>query len=173
MRMHQRKVLAGLLFCLAFGGKVNAESSAREPWLRLETRGCLGVCPIYSLTVYRDGAFAFDGRRFVVRRGMKRGRLQATELTSLRKALVESGFLTLADHCCDCRERTDHPWSVIQVTQEGVSKKVEHYHGCSTAPRSVPVLEDAMVTATRALRWIGTYEERERRTKQWISESRR
>jgi len=113
--------------------------------------------------VSSDGHVRYQGQQFVILRGDQQRWLRAREVGKLRTAIEESGFSSLDSGCCGCREHTDHPWTVIQVVTDGVAKTIEHYHGCSTTPRTIPILEDEIVSIAGASRWIGTADQRSRR----------
>jgi hypothetical protein len=164
--MERRALLIGL--CAWTSGRAMGEPKGprrKEPWIRLERSACYGTCPVFSLEVFLDGEVTFDGRRCVMRKGRFRRRLAATHLSQLKAAVDDSSFWNLAMDCCSCRELTDHPWTVIEITKgdaEKTTKTIKHYHGCTSAPRVVPMLEDAIISATDATKWIGTFEERDR-----------
>src|SRR5262245_8815099 len=49
--------------------------------------GCLRTCPIYRLTVCRDGTVVYDGSRFVKEKGRHVRRLTAPELQAIAAVL--------------------------------------------------------------------------------------
>jgi hypothetical protein len=133
--------------------------------IRIETRACYGTCPEYSLAVSFDGKVAYEGRHCVIRKGAAGSRLTEAELAKLKKAIEKSGFWGLATSCCNCRELTDAPWTIIEVTKsetDRARKTIEHYYGCRSAPKAVSQLEETIISITRATKWIGTEQERTR-----------
>jgi len=141
----------------------NSAEAKHVAWIKYETTSCFGVCPVFAIRVFEDGRIEYEGRRFVMQRGLRFGRLSSKRLEELRQAVAE--FKQLATHCCDCADRTDAPTTIIEVHGDEGNKTVRHYHGCESAPASISVLEDKIFTLTRAVRWVGS--ESERRKQKW------
>jgi hypothetical protein len=164
-------MLRRTILALAVAAALRSSTAAASPtpgraWLRMETTACLGTCPEFTLTVYEDGEVAFDGHHCVIRRGLNRRRLSAESLQALHQQVADSGFWRLAADCCNHRDVTDAPWTYLEIAAEGdVSKRIEHYHGCRTAPAQLHALEQEILSATGATRWIGT--EKQRDAKKW------
>jgi hypothetical protein len=133
----------------------------------LETTACFGTCPEFVLTIFAGGDVEFVGSHCVIRMGISRGKLTPEAVTRLEKAVAGSPFWQLSPKCCICREETDHPWTYLEVSRAGTddAKTIRHYHGCLSAPAGLTALEDAILTETGAIKWIGSREER--RAKRW------
>jgi len=156
-----RSLSIALLIWAALGALPDSAVAGRgEPWIRLETWACYGTCPVYVVSVSRDGQVSYQGKEFVLQTGARRRSLRIAELTRLQKAVEESGFWGLSEKCCDCRDVTDNPWTVVEVVKDGATKKIAHYDGCQSAPRTVPELAVTIVSLTGAIKWIGTHEQR-------------
>ena len=144
---------------------VTASAAPKGPWLSFETTACLGICPVYTVRVFSSGRIEYDGKRFVIQRGHRFGRLPAGRLEKLRQAVTEAGFNDLPANCCDCHDKTDAPTMIIGIHSEEGTKSVRHYHGCLSAPSSISELEKKIVALTGVSRWIGT--EAEIRKQKW------
>jgi hypothetical protein len=81
-------------------------------------------------------------------------------MEQLRHAVAKSDFLTLSVDCCNCRNVTDLPTTVLEIVVGGSSKQISHYHGCFSAPAWLVALENKIDEASGASRWIGTPAER-------------
>ena len=138
-------------------------------WISLERTECFGTCPVFSLAVFPDGRLIYNGKRFVMRRGVELASLPATTVDQLRRAIEESHFATLDRECCDCRTKTDAPWTFVVIADESGHKSIRHYHGCSSVPGSLTALEDAVIGLTGATQWVGTDAERQRQN--WTRDS--
>jgi hypothetical protein len=138
-------------------------------WISLERKECFGTCPVFALTVFPDGRLFYNGKRFVMRQGVERASLPAATVDQLRRAIEESHFATLDSNCCDCRTKTDAPWTYVEIADESGQKLIRHYHGCSSVPGSLTALEDAVIRLTGATKWIGTDAERQRQN--WTRDS--
>lgn len=168
--MTKAMVLTAVIACAsvrtsnAFGGSVKA------PWISLKRTECYGTCPVFTLHVFADGRVEYDGKRFVIRRGMVRTHLGPAKLETLRQVVAEANVSALDRHCCDCRTETDAPWTYLEISYETGPKSIDHYHGCSSAPRALSVLEEAIISTAGVPKWIGS--ERERRRQKWTRSSR-
>ena len=166
--MHRRPIVMAPLVWAVWGTLPPLAAAGQEPWIRLETRGCFGTCPAYTLSVSRDGRVTFRGEKFVLRKGVHRRSLGAADLARLQKAVEESDFWKLSEDCCNCRDVTDHPWTILEIAKAGATKKISHYDGCRAAPHTVPELAGNIVSLTGVLKWIGTAEQRARlRSPHW------
>ena len=122
---------------------------------RLERTPCLGYCPSYTVDISHDGAVRYEGHDCVMSTGTATGRLGPNELAELRWVFVHSGFQTIDEHCCDCRDRTDNPWAIITFADGGPAKTVRDYYGCKRTPKAIRSLGDKIDRIVRSDRWIG------------------
>lgn len=60
--------------------------------IKLRKTACFGKCPIYELTVDKDGKLHFDGLDFVLVKGKKEIQLSATEFQTLKGYLSKTTF---------------------------------------------------------------------------------
>jgi hypothetical protein len=148
----------------AFGGP------AKAPWISLRRTECYGTCPVFTLRVFGDGRFEYEGKRFVIRRGRVRAYLAPAKLEILRQAVAEANLAVLDRHCCDCRTRTDAPWTYLEIVDQTGLKSIDHYHGCSSAPKRLSVLEETIVSTAGVPKWTGSDSERSRQ--KWTKDSR-
>ena len=152
--------LAGLVAPGAQAGVPKGEVG--QPWIRIERTLCYGTCPAFTVQITPEGDVTYDGTRFVMRRGVAKRRLRPAEVDKLRRAVDRAAFAKLDTHCCDCRDRTDHPWTLIDIADPNGVKSIRHYHGCSSAPGSLTALEETIISLSGAAKWIGSEPERHR-----------
>jgi hypothetical protein len=138
-------------------------------WISLQRTECFGTCPSFHLSVLPDGRVIYNGYRFVMHKGDQRAALPAATLADLHRALEDSHLETLDSNCCNCTTETDAAWTNLRVTDERGVKSISHYHGCASAPASLPLLEDAIIRLSGAIPWIGT--DAERQHQHWTRES--
>ena len=117
-------------------------SSAKAPSISLSRTECYGLCPVFTLRVFADGRVEYEGKRFVIRRGPARTHLAPAKLEALRRVVAEANVTSMDRHCCDCRTRTDAPWTYLEIADDTGLKSIDHYHGCSSAPEALSVLEE-------------------------------
>jgi hypothetical protein len=166
-----RAVLAVPLLAAACGGSPPAAplantsgpaAHAHEPLASLERTGCFGTCPIYKVTVFRDGAVEYAGEEFVKLTGKATAHLNSDVIDQL-DALFQHGYLDLEDTYTDER-MTDMPSANTSYTPVGGKPKaIKHYLGDNTAPASLTDVEDGVDRLVHIERWIGTEAERKKR----------
>ena len=100
-----------------------------------ETGPCFGACPVYRLTVQRDGAAVFEGIRFTKVQGRREFRLSparyrafASRLAPLRPRTGDVRFD--APPRCE-RVATDLPSVTVRWQQgSGRAQSLYYYYGC-------------------------------------------
>lgn len=63
--------------------------------ISLERTPCFGACPVYKVTIRRDGTLLYHGRRFVDRLGDFRARVRPSEMRRLERALNDLGYWSM------------------------------------------------------------------------------
>jgi hypothetical protein len=140
-----------------------ADPSTTQPhevMATLERTACFGSCPMYKVTVYRDGVVAYDGEMFVKQKGAHTGQITANEVADLDRAFGDAHYFDLADKYTNY-EMTDMPSANTSYAQGGRTKSIEHYYGDSKAPEALSQLEDKIDTIIHIEQFIGTQAERE------------
>jgi hypothetical protein len=153
-------VLASLVAPRTYAGDRAGDSS--RAWINIERTACYGTCPQFTLRIAADGGVVYDGKRFVMRRGVAERRLRPAEVDKLRRAVDQSGFAKLETHCCDCVTKTDAPSTLLDIADQNGLRSIRHYHGCASVPKSLSVLEESIISLSGAGKWIGSEAERER-----------
>jgi hypothetical protein len=126
-------VLAGLSLagCATTAG---AAPEARVESISYETGPCFGACPVYRVTVNRDGTGQFEGQRFTAVTGERRFavapelyRAFAAHLEPLRPA---SGERLYSGEAC-AMMATDLPSADVKWrTRDGAEQHLYFYYGC-------------------------------------------
>jgi uncharacterized protein DUF6438 len=144
-------------------GHSSAPTPGRHEHLAsIERTACYGWCPVYKLTVFRDGAVEYEGTGFVKRQGKATGHLRPDQLAALDELFQKHGYLGLADSY-EAYEVTDAP-SVYTAysTVGGKRKDVKHYLGDTKAPAVLGKIEEGIDRIVHVEQWIGTEEERQK-----------
>ncbi len=105
---------------------------------------CLGPCPVYDASLYEDGTLVYEGRRFVQLEGRRTKNVGADTVVRVKRALDDGGVRGLSWWCCNCQEATDSSTVVIGFHGSFWWKTINHYHGCSKAPRWLSAFEDSL-----------------------------
>ena len=141
-----------------------APVTATEPHVllaSLERTACYGTCPIYKVTVYRDGDIEWAGEKFVKVVGAAQGHATGEQLDKLRAAFARADYASLRDKY-EAYDVTDNPSAVTSFSDGGRVKTVSHYYGDMHAPAALGTLETAIDEILQTTRWVGTAAEREK-----------
>ena len=124
---------------------------------------CYGTCPIYTLTVYRDGKVEYVGKDFVKKKGKASGTVTAEQMAKLDKLFTDGKYLAY-NNSYESYDATDAPSAKTAYRPLGATttKTVSHYYGDMHAPRSLSELEEAFDVVVKTDRFIGTEAEREK-----------
>jgi hypothetical protein len=138
-----------------------APTGAHEPLATIERTACFGWCPIYKLTVFRDGVVEYEGEDFVKTKGKATGRLAPEALAALDELFATHGYLALDDAYTDYSV-TDMPSVNTSYSSGGRTKAIKHYLGDSKAPAALAEVENGIDRIVHVEQWIGTEDEREK-----------
>lgn len=105
----------------------------------LERTRCFGICPVYSISIYRSGCVVFVGNEHVKPIGNHFTFLNRTELISIGEQAEKSGFFNLNDEYRN-PYLTDFPTVYVEVRYKGKKKRVWHYD--AEPPRNLVEMED-------------------------------
>jgi Domain of unknown function (DUF6438) len=136
-------------------------AARHEPLVTLERTPCFGFCPVYKVTIFRDGIVEYEGKRFVKVQGRATGRLSASQLAELRALFARNGYLQLASSY-QKQQATDLPSAFTSYSPaSGRTKSVKHYLGDFSAPEALTRVEEGIDRSVHIEQWIGTPEERQ------------
>lgn len=86
---------------------------------------CYGPCPVYSVTLRRDGSAIWRGEAFTSRLGSYPGEVFEGDFENLAAFIERCGFFDWADRYAE--EVTDNPEYVLEVVRQGTTKRVVQY----------------------------------------------
>jgi hypothetical protein len=89
----------------------------------LERTACFGYCPIYKVTLRRDGTISYNGREYVDLKGAYEG--TAYGFYRLAQLIIASGYFNLKDNYTS--SATDLPSVITTVVREGKRKTITNY----------------------------------------------
>lgn len=134
---------------------------SHAPLATLERTACYGFCPVYKVTIFRDGAVEYEGEQFVKVRGRAAGRISAGQLDELDALFQRNGYLQLASSY-QKQNVTDLPSAFTSYSPApGRTKSVKHYLGDFSAPEALTRVEEGIDRIVHIEQWIGTPEERQ------------
>jgi hypothetical protein len=136
-------------------------AGSHEPLATLERTACYGFCPVYKVTIFRDGVVEYDGEQFVKVQGRATGHLGARQLAELDALFQQNGYLQLASSY-QKQTVTDLPSAFTSYSPApGRTKSVKHYLGDWSAPEALTRVEEGIDRIVHIEQWIGTLEERQ------------
>ncbi|HEX2691137.1 MAG TPA: DUF6438 domain-containing protein [Kofleriaceae bacterium] len=147
---------------MACGAACHPSPSPRhEPLATLERTPCFGFCPVYKVTIFRDGIVDYEGIRFVKTQGHATGHLDAGQLVQLRALFQQNGYLQLASSY-QRPDVTDLPSVYTSYSPApDQTKSIRHYLGDRSAPEALTRVEEGIDRIVNIEQWIGTPEERQ------------
>jgi hypothetical protein len=160
MRAWPTAVLVCAAACSQRGGEGTVPRELPDS-IVLERTSCLGMCPVYHLSVTKGGRVAFQEDATDVS-----DTTSAAAFSKLSDAFETVGFSSLPDKIQDqaglCMPvATDFPTVILTVFTKDGMKTVNDYHGCfgtngSTKEvlRRLRLLEDHVDSVAHAARWI-------------------
>ena len=135
-----------------------AQTNSNDLAVQFERLGCYGNCPAYKLTIYADGRIEYEGKKFVKQTGQAQGRITPADLTQLVAQFDKADFWTMDQYnekSCTCTVCTDMPAGITEIHNKNKSHRVEHYYGCSCAPKALWDLEKMIDQIAHTEQWIG------------------
>src|SRR5438105_14393153 len=124
--MMKRLLMASILIliaALACSAQTSSQDKDRITEVTLERTSCLGTCPDYKVTLRRDGAIIYEGRRFVQMMGTYKGETYGYD--RLVKLIVAQKYYDIKDDYS--RHITDMPSSITSVERAGKSNTIGDY----------------------------------------------
>lgn len=126
--------LAAALLLPACASSPDPGLGRRIASLTLETGPCFGACPVYRVTVNRDGTGLFQGRRFTAVTGERRFRASPAQFRALAQHLAPlrplEGVVRYAGEAC-ASMATDLPsMEVTWDTLGEARQQLYFYYGC-------------------------------------------
>jgi hypothetical protein len=124
--------------------------------IQLSRGMCFGSCPAYTVELTGDGRVRFEGRDYVDSLSPAPVTVGRDTVIAVLRAFETLKFSKLRGYGVDdCYEVTDHPSAGLILSYDGKSHEVDHYSGCSRAPRALSDLEDTIDSLLGVKRWIG------------------
>jgi hypothetical protein len=124
----------------------------------LERQACYGHCPVYVVSVDRNGLVQYEGRRFVSAFGKRTAHVAPADAASLFALANTISFRTLKPrYAVPC---TDHDTAVVTLEVGDVKTTVEHYGpgstcgGGSGAPEGLLSLEREIDRVAGTKPWV-------------------
>jgi hypothetical protein len=124
-----------LLFIMFFFSLTVTAQDFSEPSITIKHGACYGSCPIYTMTLFPDGAYFWVGEMYVGKEGFHRGKLTPQAFERAMQVLSDAHYLEFKNEYSEekdgCKEVwTDNPTIVIHVQLASSTKEISHNYGC-------------------------------------------
>lgn len=144
-----------------------------EVVVTMERTACFGTCPAYRVTITGTGYVEYEGRQYVLNRGIRQGAISPEAAIDIASALMRAHFFDASAEYFSSDEIrmyggrlrlestivTDGPSTSLQLKLGKHEKLMHLYDGYPAELREVTALIDKAVDIEQ---WIGTYCERDR-----------
>jgi len=121
-----------------------AQSVLPDFSISISKSNCLGSCPAYSMELYRDGRYVWNGRAHVSAIGTRNGGRTSDAYRQAMHLVAAADFESFKDNYetgPDCSTwTTDQQTVVVSVRNGSTGKTVRHYLGCEGFPRQDDLL---------------------------------
>ena len=134
------KIFNGILIVLVLGLLTDCTAPYRitddKLAIELQKTRCYGPCPVYTISIARNGKGLFEGKSHVEFIGLFQFRLSKKEMATLREAFQAIGFFGLENEYY--KQVMDLPTTYIFYNDGVRQKKIKDYYG---APEELSRLE--------------------------------
>jgi hypothetical protein len=143
--------VVAVLFLLGLGATAPANTSTGGMRITLERTGCSldFTCPVYKITIEDDGSIVYEGRRAVHAVGVRKSRIQPSDVRQLAQTLTDKGYFDFPASYGVCE---DGPSVKTSLEIGGRIKKIED--GCDAGPPTLRELEDEIDRVCGSRHWV-------------------
>jgi hypothetical protein len=120
----------------------------KSPFVRLSRGSCFGICPVYSITVYGNGGFVYEGTGFVQVQGKRKGRLSPKDTAELFSE-IKTQFFRLKSRYGN---ESDLPATTIVVSIQNRRKVVTDFTGTKEVEHLSELIE-RLTSVERFISW--------------------
>ncbi|MGB3545879.1 MAG: DUF6438 domain-containing protein [Saprospiraceae bacterium] len=130
---------------------MRATERPAEPMATLRRTSCYGDCPVFTLSVYPDGALRYEGKRNVEMEGTYVGKTDDAMVKSLGRFATTSRYFTFKNRYPAEDEWTaDLPMVVTTMNYNGFENEVQHQFG---GPEALTELEQRLEELIKKTVW--------------------
>ena len=92
----------------------------------IERTACFGSCPVYKISIYKDGYVLYQGRQFVEKKGAYKSTLSPEQLEEIKNTASRLGYFEMEDEYVN-PALTDFPSCITTLKVNGQRKKIRLY----------------------------------------------
>jgi hypothetical protein len=153
------RFLAMLPFALACCAFAAAPDATQIDTIALERTRCYGTCPVYKITLRRDGTVTYQGKKWVRVIGQRSHKISVDAFQRLAREAERIQFFSFKDEYVwkdnfdgSSEHVTDSPTRITTVRAGRVRKVVKNYYG---GPVALEGLEKLIDDVSGSVVWIG------------------
>ncbi len=113
--------------------------------------GCMGTCPIFSITISADGAVEYTGSAYVEFIGSRTGNISKWEVEHLFDFINDTQFFSFRDKYTQNITDQESRYTTVKMFN-GKTKTVENY--ANTAPVRLWALEELILGFEKKTKWV-------------------
>jgi len=155
MRVHSLSLVRVIMVLIVLINTVEASDSSDscKMLVKLKRDICYGSCPIYSVTICKNGDVIYDGEDYVATKGIAKSHIEQDKVDDLVKTFKKANYQTLKANYLNATI-TDQPTYYLSIMIDNQRKDISHNVGDPTTPKVVSDLEDLIDSITDTNRWI-------------------
>ena len=124
--------------------------------IKLSRTGCLGPCPIYTMTIHSAGKVFWEGEMFVKVVGKAEWDLTKEKISAIEKIIDEFKYFEISKGQSGNGRVTCMPSCITSVElKSGRYKTIDHYHGDDAWPKELTKFEDKIDRIAGTKKYIG------------------
>ena len=129
------------------------EAKPGDTSIALSRSGCLGSCPVYSISIQGDGTVTYNGRYYVSIAGVHTTHISVAAVNSLLQKFKDANFFALKNKYV--AGVTDNPTYCLSLKIGPHTKTITDYVGSWVGmPAEITKLEDAVDETADSARWV-------------------
>lgn len=113
-----------------------------DDFVQLERTECLETCPVYTVTVYADGAVRYQGGRHALP-GVRWRTIDPAAVARIVDDVRRVPSWTRDPAC----QWTDYPHGIVTLSWHGQVRRIDHDHGDTCAPEAIGWVESEIDVA--------------------------
>lgn len=104
------------------------EISLEKEWISYSRGFCFGTCPVFELTIYKDGSLIYKGKNNVPQIGTYFGKLTKEQINKLEQGIEKYNILQTPEDLMD-KMITDVPTIQLRVATKSKVHHIKHNAG--------------------------------------------
>jgi hypothetical protein len=148
--LHRNSMKVAYLFSIIF---LVTGCSTKEPAISkisFQADACFGECPIFAMTILKDGAASYHAEMFNKQQGEFKTAIKKTQLDSLIELIQQANIISLKDKYS--APITDQPTYTLKVQfSNGQQKTIEDYG--PSGPKKLDKIYDLIFSLRETQNW--------------------